>query len=117
MRDDRERLQDILEAIERIDRHAPASRRAFERDELVQTWVIHHLEIVGEAARSISEALRARYPDVPWREMAALRSVLAHGYFGIDVDRVWTTVERDLPPLERRVREILDGWAEDAAGA
>lgn len=107
MRDDRERLHDMLEAIERIGLHMPATRSVLEHDELAQTWVIHHLEILGEAARGASEALRRTYPDLPWLEMAALRNALAHGYFAIDVERVWTTLERDLPPLERRLREIL----------
>ena len=51
MRDDRERLLDILEAIERIERYAARGREAFENDELLQTWVVHHVQIIGEAAR------------------------------------------------------------------
>jgi uncharacterized protein with HEPN domain len=54
MRDDRERLLDILEAIERIEKYTAKGREVFEEDELIQTWVIHHLEVIGEATRSLS---------------------------------------------------------------
>lgn len=50
MRDDRGHLRDILEAIERIERHTAKGRDEFERDELIQTWVVHHIQIIGEAA-------------------------------------------------------------------
>lgn len=59
MRDDRERLRDILEAIERIERHTAKGRDEFERDELIQTWVVHHIQIIGEAARKLSEEVRS----------------------------------------------------------
>ena len=107
MRNDRERLLDIIEAIERIERHVRGGRVAFAGQELVQVWVIHNLEIVGEAARGVSEDLRRRRPDVRWREVVALRNVLAHGYFGIDVERVWATVEKDLPKLKEQIRSIV----------
>lgn len=57
MRDDRERLLDIQEAIERIEKYAVRGREAFERDELIQTWVLHHLQIIGEAVRALSPEL------------------------------------------------------------
>ena len=54
MRDDRERLQDILDAIKRIERYAQRGRREFEEDELVHTWMIHHIQIIGEAASNLT---------------------------------------------------------------
>lgn len=54
MRDDRERLRDILEAIERIERYTSKGREEFMQDELIQTWVVHHIQIIGEAARKLS---------------------------------------------------------------
>lgn len=111
MRGDAERLLDIVEAITRIERHTALGRSSLQ-DELVQTWVIHNLEILGEAAHGVSEELPRRHPDVPWRETVAMRNVLAHGYFGIDVERVWTTVEKDLPKLKEQVEAILAGLSE-----
>jgi uncharacterized protein with HEPN domain len=108
VRDDRERLRDIVEAIDRIQRYGARGRQAFEDDELVQIWIIHHIEILGEAARGVSSEVRDRFRTVPWREMAAMRNVLAHDYFGIDVEQVWATIERDLPQLRDQIATILD---------
>lgn len=108
MRSDRERLLDIAEAIDRIIKYARRGREDFEKQELIQTWVIHHIEIVGEAARRISPELREAHPEVPWAQVVAMRNVLAHDYFGIDVERVWNVVERDLPDLRQQVQLLLD---------
>lgn len=64
MRSDAERLRDILEAIARIDKYAARGRTAFEQDELIQNWIVSHLQIIGEAARAMSPALRERHPEV-----------------------------------------------------
>jgi uncharacterized protein with HEPN domain len=107
MRDDRERLRDILEAIARIEKYAARGRHAFEEDELVQTWIVHHMQIIGEAARKLSSDLRGRYPEVPWAEIIAMRNILVHDYFEADADEVWLAVERDLPEPERRIEPVL----------
>lgn len=70
--------------------------------------MIHHIEIIGEAARRISRELCANHPEVPWAAIVAMRNVLAHDYFGIDVERVWMAVQRDLPVLRRQVDALLD---------
>jgi uncharacterized protein with HEPN domain len=108
MRDDRERLLDILEAIERIDRYAVRGREAFENDELIQNWITHQLQIIGEAAARITPDLRENHPEVPWRQIIGMRNVLTHGYFEIDLDIVWSVVERDLGKLRSQVEAILD---------
>jgi uncharacterized protein with HEPN domain len=107
MRDDRERLLDILEAIERIDRYAVRGRAAFEHDELIQNWITHQLQIIGEAAARIAPDLRESHPEVPWRQIIGMRNVLTHGYFEIDLDIVWSVVERDLGTLQSQVGAIL----------
>ena len=107
MRDDRERRRDILEAIERIDRHTAGGRAALS-NELVQTWVVHHLMILGEACRALSPSFRSAHPEESWALAAGLRNEIVHEYFGIDVEVLWGVVERDLPALKRRVRHILD---------
>jgi len=107
MRDDRERLLDILEAIERIDRYAVRGRETFERDELIQNWTTHQLQIIGEAAARITPDLRENHPEVPWRQIIGMRNVLTHGYFDIDLDIVWSVVERDLGKLRSQVEAIV----------
>ena len=97
MRDDRERILDIQEAIARIERHASRGRQAFEQDELIQTWVVHHLQIIGEACRSLQGALRDQHPEIPWAQIIGMRNILVHHYFGVDIPIVWSVIERDLP--------------------
>ncbi len=107
MRDDRTYLLDVLETIERIERYTRLGRETFAGDELVQTWVVHHLEILGEACRGISDMLRSTHSDVSWSEIIGMRNMLVHHYFGIDVEKVWDTVVRDLPELKAAIETIL----------
>jgi uncharacterized protein with HEPN domain len=108
VRDDRERLQDLLEAIERIEKYASPGRAATYRDELVETWVVHHLMIIGEACRALSAEFREAHPEEVWAQAAGLRNVIVHEYFGIDHEIVWGVIERDLPDLKLRVLQILE---------
>jgi uncharacterized protein with HEPN domain len=109
-----ERLRHILEAIAKIEQYASRGRSAFERDELIQTWVVHHIEIIGEACRSLPQDFREQHPDVPWPDIIGMRNVLVHEYFGIDRGAVWTVVERDLPILKQKIKALLaeDGGTE-----
>jgi len=66
MRDYNERLLDILEAIENIEKYASRGHETFEHDELIQTWIVHHLQIIGEAASALPDSFRDKYPEVPW---------------------------------------------------
>lgn len=107
MRDDRLRLADMLEAIELIEKYAQRGRGAFDEDELIRAWIVHHLEILGEACRGLSDEFRRMHPDELWSDVVSFRNVLAHQYFGIDLEAVWEVVVRDLPELKKRVLEIL----------
>jgi uncharacterized protein with HEPN domain len=107
MRDDRERLLDILEAIERIEKYTSRGREVFEEDELIQTWVIHHLEVIGEASRSLSAQIKQKHSKIPWSEIAGMRNILVHHYFGIDSSAVWNAVDRDLPSLKQQIEAML----------
>jgi len=108
MRDDRYRLLDILEAIEQVERYAVLGREAFENQELVQTWVIHHLQIIGEAAGKLSDSFHHEHSEIPWTQIAAMRNILVHEYFGVDLEEIWRTVEHDLPDLKRRIQMLLE---------
>lgn len=72
-----------------------------------RVYLEHILE--GEAAKQLSEDLRAEHPDVPWRAMARMRDRLIHAYFGVDWSLVWQAATDDVPRLEARVDEILRG--------
>lgn len=107
MRSDKERLLDILQSIAAIEKYTKRGRSFFYKNELVQSWVMRHLEIIGEAASGSSEGLRDRNPGIPWRNIIGMRNVLAHGYFEIDTDTVWKVVENDLNSLKKSVKRIL----------
>jgi uncharacterized protein with HEPN domain len=107
VRDPRERLEDILEAIGHIDRYAARGREAFEADELIQSWFVRHLQIIGEAARALPEEIRAKMPDIPWSKVIGMRHILVHDYFGIDTEVVWDAVQRDLPSLREKITSLL----------
>ncbi|MFQ5732736.1 MAG: DUF86 domain-containing protein [Planctomycetaceae bacterium] len=114
MRSDRERLLDVQEDIERIEKYSARGRDAFEQDELIQTWIVHHLQIIGEATRALSEQTRDAHPNIPWKQINGMRNILVHHYFGIDVPVVWSVVENDLQPLKNDVQQILDSQPDDS---
>jgi uncharacterized protein with HEPN domain len=117
MRDDRLRLQDILEAIENIERRSEGGRDAFFNDEMIQVWVLHHVQIIGEAASGLSGSLRGRYPDVPWDDIVGIRNVLVHQYFGVDLVQVWSAVEEELPVLKAYIQTVLEAENHDSSPA
>ena len=104
-------LAHMLEAISRIaDYLRDFDRGAFERDTRTQDAVIRNLEIVGEAARNIlnnDPAFAAAHPDIPWAVAYRMRNALSHGYADIDLTTVWSTVQQDLPELERKLSNLL----------
>lgn len=72
---------------------------AFESDELLQDAVMRNLQVIGEAARGLSEEARSRLPEVPWAEIVGLRHRLVHDYGGIDLQKVWAIVQEDVAAL------------------
>ena len=105
MRTDADRGEDILRAIRRIERETADAQERFRRDEMLQTWVIHHLEIIGEAVKGLSDEYKAARPAIPWSAIARMRDRLIHGYWDVDLDAVWQTIRRDLPHLRSGITE------------
>lgn len=113
MRHDEDRLRDIIEAIDAIQRRVPpTAREAFDADEMVRVWCLHHLTIVGEATARLSHEFRDRHPSCPWRQIIGMRNAIVHGYFGVSWDEVWNAVAHDLGPLRSAVESVLreEGW-------
>jgi uncharacterized protein with HEPN domain len=100
-------LRHILEAIYKIETYTAAGRDAFMNGSHWQDGTIRQLEIIGEATKQLSRELRAQYPDVPWRQMAGLRDVLIHEYFGVDLTAVWELTLIEIPQLKKRIESIL----------
>jgi uncharacterized protein with HEPN domain len=107
MRADRDRLTDILEAIEKIRERLPSTIEELMASEILQVWVVYHLLVIGEAANNLSPELIAAHPEVPWKKVIGLRHVLAHRYFGVDLVIVWRLATDDLPALEASVRAVF----------
>ena len=80
MRDDQARLKDISVAIGRINSETIAGLDAFREYAKLQVWVLYHLQVIGEACRSLSEPFRARFPDPVWSKAVGLRNILVHQY-------------------------------------
>jgi uncharacterized protein with HEPN domain len=100
-------LSHILEAIERIERYTSVGAEVFLAQSHWQDATIRQLEIIGEAVKSLSPETKALRPDVPWKQIAGMRDFLIHGYFGVDLQVVWVTAERDVPALRRAVEQLL----------
>ena len=101
-------LQDILEAIRKIQNFTKGiSKNSFLSDEKTFDAVIRNLEIIGEAIKNIPDHVRNNHHKIEWRKIAGLRDVLIHEYFGIDEDIVWEIIEDKLPHLKRQIQEIL----------
>lgn len=107
MRSEQERLLDILEAIERIEKYAARGKDVFLQDELIQNWMVNHVSMIGEACRAVPDEFQAQYTGVPWADIIAMRNILIHHYFGIDTEAVWSVIERDIPELKLNIQAIL----------
>ena len=83
MRADTDLLLDILDSIDAIEKYTSKGREAFESDELVQVWVLHHLQIIGEACRAIPKEIHVSEPAIPWKGIIGMRNILVHQYFSL----------------------------------
>lgn len=108
MKDDRLYLIHISECIEKIIEFTSEGREAFMASALTQDAVIRNFEVMGEAAKHLSEAFKAAHPGSPWKQIAGFRDVLIHDYIGVDLDRIWSVIEKDLGALHQEVRRLME---------
>jgi uncharacterized protein with HEPN domain len=101
------RVEDILEAIARIERYTShLTFETFVASELVIDAVVRNFIVIGEAARHIPPEIEARHPQLPWSRMRGMRNVVVHAYFGVDASILWETIQHDLPPLAPALRAM-----------
>lgn len=108
MRDDRARLRDMITAIENIEKYAIQGQDRFINDELVRTYILHNLQVLGEAGTKLTSELRGRRQEVPWPKVLGMRHIIVHDYFRVDYGIVWDVVQHDLPILKEQLQKILE---------
>jgi len=100
-------VEDMLGAIRKIGRFTVGmDEETFRQDERTVDAVVRNLEILGEATKQLPEDFVARYPDVPWQQIAGLRNRIVHDYFGLDLEIIWQVIRHDLPPLQAHLEDL-----------
>jgi uncharacterized protein with HEPN domain len=109
MRSQKLYLRDIAEAMEAIEKFVEGMEiDNFMQDDKTASAVIRKFEIIGEAAKGISDNIKQRYPQVPWKEMAGMRDKLIHSYFQVNYEIVWQTIKNRIPSIKPMMHQIMN---------
>jgi uncharacterized protein with HEPN domain len=101
-------LEDIFESIDKIDEYLKGvSAAQFENNFEKQDAVIRRLEIIGEAVKHIPNEVRVNYPEIPWKNIAGLRDIVIHSYFGVSSELIWRAAKEDLPALKVTIQKMI----------
>jgi len=107
-KDDRIRMRHMLDSARKALEFARGrSRSDLDKNEMLALALVRLLEVLGEAAKAVSEELRRSHPEISWKQLAGTRDRLIHGYFDVDLDIVWQIVTADLPALLSALEKIL----------
>lgn len=106
LKDDALYLIHISEEIDRIENFTTGGKGEFLHSDLVQYAVLRSLQTLAESVKRLSTALKASYPEIPWKDIIGLRNVLVHDYLAVDVEEIWKIIELDLPLLKRQISLI-----------
>ncbi|EME71504.1 hypothetical protein H261_02546 [Paramagnetospirillum caucaseum] len=108
-KDWRVRIEDMIEAIERIRRYIDGmDERRFVADDRTVDAVVRNLEIIGEAAKRVPAQVAERHPNIPWNRMTEMRNILVHEYHSVDPCIVFDSARHDLPPLLGPLKSLLN---------
>lgn len=107
-RGERVQLEYITRALTRLTELCADGRTAFLDDWVRQSAALYELQTLAEATQRLSDDLRGRHPELPWRDIAAFRNRIVHGYLGVSMEVVWDIIAGDLPPITAAVAEELN---------
>ena len=100
-------LRHISSAISRIEEYSQnLNCKEFMNNYLLQDGIIRQIEIIGEATKRLSEEFKKKHNEIPWKDIAGMRDKLIHDYFGVDLEAVWYTVEKDIPLLKNKLEHL-----------
>ena len=108
MKDDKTYLAHIFEAIEKIEKYIESVEfDEFSQNDMMIDAVVREFEIIGEAARNLSDKFQDDHIEIPWYKIKAMRNVLIHEYFGVNLKVVWDTCKNDMLVLKKFVKKML----------
>ncbi len=107
MKDNTVYLKHIIDAIVTIEEYSNGfDYDSFLENRLVQDAIIRQFMIIGEASKNLTKDFKEKYPDIPWKQITGMRDKVVHGYFEVDLDAIWTTIEEDLIILKEKLNSI-----------
>ena len=109
MKDDKLYLIHISECIQRIDSYVKGiDKEAFMNSPMIQDAVIRNLQVMSESTQRLSVEIKEKFSDIDWYKIAGFRNILVHDYLGVDIERVWRIIEKEIPILKHAVLKMLD---------
>jgi uncharacterized protein with HEPN domain len=83
-------------------------KETFMSTSIVQDAVVRNLQVLAESTQRLSEQAKQTQPQIDWHRIAGFRNILVHGYLGIDIERIWNIVEREIPGLKKAIFAMTD---------
>ena len=108
MKDETVYLRHISECIRRIEQNISGGRDQFMASHTLQDAVLRNLQTMSESTQRLSDPTKASRLEIDWQRIVAFRNVLVHGYLGVDLERIWEIVQRDVPDLKRAITAMLE---------